>query len=83
MFDEVVSAPTYKLLSVLLLTLNSCNISLQPQVVEKHFLDLKNKYGNVLAVNLVNKVHFHMIQLICLWACNLAIVLFLPCLSIK
>ncbi|KAK4416886.1 Phosphoinositide phosphatase SAC6, partial [Sesamum alatum] len=26
-----------------------------PQVVERHFLDLRKKYGNVLVVNLVNK----------------------------
>lgn len=30
---------------------------MQPRVVERHFLDLRKKYGNVLAVDLVNKVH--------------------------
>lgn len=29
----------------------------QPRVVERHFLDLRKKYGSVLAVDLVNKVH--------------------------
>lgn len=29
---------------------------LQPRVLERHFLDLRKKYGNVLAVDLVNKV---------------------------
>lgn len=29
---------------------------LQPRVVERHFLDLRKKYGAVLAVDLVNKV---------------------------
>ncbi|KAF5958063.1 hypothetical protein HYC85_005288 [Camellia sinensis] len=28
---------------------------LQPRVVERHFLDLRKKYGNVLAIDLVNK----------------------------
>lgn len=30
---------------------------LQPRVAERHFLDLRKKYGNVLSVDLVNKVH--------------------------
>ncbi|KAL6507508.1 Fimbrin, actin-bundling protein [Orobanche gracilis] len=30
-----------------------------PRVVERHFLDLRKKYGNVLAVDLVNKKHEH------------------------
>lgn len=30
---------------------------MQPRVAERHFLDLRKKYGNVLAVDLVNKVH--------------------------
>lgn len=30
---------------------------LQPRVAERHFLDLRKKYGSVLAVDLVNQVH--------------------------
>lgn len=30
---------------------------IQPQVAERHFLDLRKKYGSVLAVDLVNEVH--------------------------
>lgn len=30
---------------------------LQARVAERHFLDLRKKYGSVLAVDLVNKVH--------------------------
>ena len=29
---------------------------LQPRVAERHFLDMRKKYGNVIAVDLVNKV---------------------------
>lgn len=29
---------------------------MQPQVAERHFLDLRKKYGAVLAADLVNKV---------------------------
>jgi len=29
---------------------------MQPRVLERHFLDLRKKYGAVLAVDLVNKV---------------------------
>lgn len=28
----------------------------QPRVAERHFLDLRKKYGNALSVDLVNKV---------------------------
>lgn len=30
---------------------------LQPRVAERHFLDLRKRYGSVLAVDLVNAVH--------------------------
>lgn len=30
---------------------------MQPRVIERHFLDLRKKYGNVIAIDLVNKVH--------------------------
>lgn len=30
---------------------------LQPRVAERHFLDLRKKYGNVFAVDLVNTVY--------------------------
>ena len=30
---------------------------MQPKVTERHFLDLRKKYGAVFAVDLVNKVH--------------------------
>lgn len=37
----------------LFLTMLYC---IQPRVVERHFLDLRKKYGAVFAVDLVNKV---------------------------
>lgn len=30
---------------------------MQPRVMERHFLDLRKKYGTVLAIDLVNKVN--------------------------
>lgn len=38
---------------------------MQPRVAERHILDLRKKYGNVLAVDLVNKVHG--INCVALW----------------
>lgn len=32
-------------------------LRMQPRVLERHFLDLRKKYGAVLAVDLVNKVN--------------------------
>lgn len=32
-------------------------ITLQPRVAERHFLDLRKRYGSVIAVDLVNQVH--------------------------
>ena len=32
-------------------------LEMQRQVLERHFLDLRKKYGAVLAVDLVNKVN--------------------------
>ncbi|KDO71455.1 hypothetical protein CISIN_1g0098232mg [Citrus sinensis] len=36
-----------------------------PRVVERHFLDLRKKYGNVLAVDLVNKYQLSYSSLLC------------------
>lgn len=42
---------------------------MQPRVIERHFLDLRKKYGNVIAVDLVNKVE----QDICIYVSGIMI----------
>lgn len=32
-------------------------LMMQPQVIERHFLDIRKKYGAVIAVDLINKVN--------------------------
>lgn len=48
----------------------------QPRVAERHILDLRKKYGNVLAADLVNKVHG--IDCVALWTSIFVMVAILP-----
>jgi len=37
-------------------------VIMQPRVLERHFLDLRKKYGSVLAIDLVNEVNIIPLQ---------------------
>lgn len=52
---------------------------MQARVAERHFLDLRKKYGSVLAVDLVNKVHIFFSMACILWNTLWKLLYHTPC----
>lgn len=44
-------------------------VGLQPIVIEKHFKDLQRRYGDVLAIDLINQV-YHILKIVLLCLCG-------------